>query len=105
MHVTVRRRPPCLRTPDARNTFEVEGKLAEGEGLKGRTILLTDGEGATHGFEIASVASQGGKTLVTLTDDPGVQIREGVYKMLFFPSWGVKGKVTYHVGGTALKEF
>ncbi len=90
---------------DKANTFEVEGKLAEGAALKGRTILLTDGEGATHGFEIDSVASQGGKTLVTLTDDPGVQIREGVYKMLFFPSWGVKGKVTYHVGGTALKEF
>jgi hypothetical protein len=82
----------------------VSGRLPSGDVFRGRTILLTDGEGSTHGFEIASVERAGEQTIVHLASDPAIRIGRGVMKMMHFPNWGVRGEVSYHVPGIALKK-
>lgn len=87
------------------DSLVVSGPLPEGDVLKGRTILLTDGEGSTHGFQIVKVERAGDRTIVHLPSDPAIRIASGVMKMLYFPHWGVKGTVKYHVAGVALEEY
>ncbi len=86
------------------DSLVVSGALPEGDVLKGRTILLTDGEGSTHGFEIVKVKRAGDRTIVHLPSDPAIRVGNGVMKMMYFPHWGVKGEVRYHVPGVALEE-
>lgn len=97
----------CRSLGDKANAFVIDGKLPKGDALKGRTIFVTDGDGGVHGFEIASVERGvlSGKSRVILADDPFVRISGGVYKMLRFPSWGIKGEVKYRVAGTVVEEY
>ena len=97
---------------DAENSFVVSGNIPHGEALKGRILLVYDGESRPHPYTIARVEPAGNNSSPPRTDPPvaGKIITAGETGMIltgkgmimtFYPSWEVQGKLTYRIPGRA----
>jgi hypothetical protein len=71
---------------DSENVFVTTAELPEGKLLAGRWMIVHHGTGtADEGYRIASVERRGNKSIIRLTDDPGLKIVGEKTQEIFFP--------------------
>ncbi len=80
--------------------FVSEG-LPAGTTLHGAWMIVTHGNGFTHGYEIDRVEVREGKTVVILTQDHGLRIEGDKTREVFFPRREMTGPNRYRIDGTA----
>jgi hypothetical protein len=73
------------------DAFLTAATLPAGEALKGRWMIVTHGDGHTHGYAIDHVERRGGKSQIVLQADPGLKVAEGVTEECFFPRRKIAG--------------
>jgi len=77
------------------DSFVTDAELPEGEVLRGVWMIVTHGNGFTHGYEIDRIVKQGGKTVVVLTDDHGLKIEGEKTEEIYFPRRKINGKNSF----------
>ncbi len=82
---------------DGQDAFIVEGDLPEGDSLNGVWMIVTHGNGLTHGYEIDRVEQHDEKTVIVLSDDHGLRIDGDTTKEAYFPQRDIKGENTFVV--------
>jgi len=82
--------------------FTVDRGLPQGNALRGRTIVVTHPDGATHGYEIASVEPHGQGSQLNLATDPGFEYVDGKTRFPFFPPRELEGDNRFRIDGVTL---
>jgi len=77
--------------------FVSEAKLPAGTVLQGVWMIVTHGNGFTHGYEIERVEQQDGKTLIVLTGDHGLQIEGQKTTEVYFPQRTIEGRNSFAI--------
>ena len=70
-------------------------ELPQGEVLRGVWMIVTHGNGHTHGYEIDRVEKRDGKTAIVLTDDHGLRIEGNKTREVYFPQREIEGPNTF----------
>jgi hypothetical protein len=83
------------------DAFVTSIPLPAGDALAGQWMIVTHGNGHTHGYEISRVAQREGKTLVILRDDHGLVITGNETEELFFPRRKMPGQNRFLIAGCA----
>ncbi len=78
-----------------RDAFIVDAKLPLGDALRGAWMIVTHGDGHTHGYEIDRVAEENGRTAVVLVNDHGLRIEGDRTTEVFFPRRSIRGRNTF----------
>ncbi len=73
------------------DAFVTDAELPADDVLHGVWMIVTHGNGFTHGYEIDRVEVRDGKTFVLLTDDHGLKIDGSVTEEVFFPQREIEG--------------
>ncbi len=81
----------------AQDAFITNADLPVGDTLHRAWIIVTHGNGYTHGYEIDRVEKRDGKTTIVLTMDHGLRIDGGVTTEVFFPQRKIKGRNTFSI--------
>jgi len=85
-----------------RYAFIVDQELPTYQELTGRVVIVTHGNGRTHGYEIAGGERQDGRHLLLLTADPGFRLRpDGQTEFVYFPQRTIAGKNRFRLSSTA----
>lgn len=71
--------------------------LPPGETLRGRWLIVTHGNGLTHGYELDRIETREGRTLLVLKNDHGLRIEGDTTRELFFPRREIKGRNTFRL--------
>ncbi len=79
----------------AHDAFIAEADLPAGDVLHGVWMIVTHGNGFTHGYEIDRVESLDGQTVIVLTGDHGLKIEGSVTEELFHPRRRIEGTNTF----------
>jgi hypothetical protein len=66
----------------------------------GKVLLTEDGEGSVKAFPISRLERTGGKTIIETRDEPGMEIREDMVKLQYFPNWGIPGPLRFKIVNT-----
>ena len=82
---------------DEQDAFIVGGELPGGEGLKDVWMIVTHGNGLTHGYEIDQIERREGKTIAVLSHDHGLRIDGDTTKEAYFPGREISGQNTFVV--------
>jgi hypothetical protein len=69
----------------AADAFVTSAQLPLGDKLAGQWMIVTHGNGYTHGYEIASVEHRDGKSMIVLRDDHGLRISGDETEEWYFP--------------------
>jgi hypothetical protein len=77
------------------DAFVTTADLPAGEALRGVWMIVTHGNGCTHGYEISRVEKQGGKSIIVLADDHGLRIEGQETQEVYFPRRKIAGKNTF----------
>ena len=82
---------------DRSDAFETDAELPE-EGLEGRCLVLDLGGTLTQAFTIDRVErAPGGGSLVYSRDEPGIEIRGEMIRMMYYPGWGIPRPCRFRV--------
>jgi hypothetical protein len=73
------------------DAFVTTTDLPAGDALAGQWMIVTHANGYTHGYEIASVQRDGGKSIVVLRDDHGLQVKGNETEEWYFPRRKISG--------------
>jgi hypothetical protein len=80
----------------------VDTKLTPGEALAGSYMIVTHGDGTTHGYEIESVRNEGNRGIVQLADDPGFRLNDdGATEFLYYPQNTIEGENQFRINTSA----
>jgi len=85
---------------DATNkyAFVVDQELLPEDALAGCFVIVTHGDGTTHGYEIAGSERRADANLLHLTDDPGFKINEdGTTQFVYYPGNTIEGPNTFRI--------
>ncbi len=85
---------------DAANeyAFVVDQELPPGAALAGGFVIVTHGDGTTHGYEIAGCERRDGANLLHLADDPGFKINaDGTTQFVYYPGNTIAGTNTFRI--------
>ncbi|MFW6155842.1 MAG: heparinase II/III domain-containing protein [Armatimonadota bacterium] len=83
------------------DAFETNAELPEG--LGGRCLRVDLGGTLTQAFTIDRVErTDAGSTLIYSRDEPGMEIRGDLIKMMYYPGWGIPRPCRFHVADTLL---
>jgi hypothetical protein len=85
----------------AADSFVTAAELPPGDALGGRWIIVTHGNGHTHGYEIRSVEPADGKSVIILRDDHGLKIADGATEECYFPRRKISGPNRFVITGWA----
>jgi hypothetical protein len=77
------------------DAFVVDADVPEGESLRGVWMIVTHGNGFTHGYEIDRVETRDGKKMVVLTHDHGLRIDEDTTWEVYFPLREIEGRNSF----------
>lgn len=77
------------------DAFLTTAKLPPGNELHGRWLIVTHGNGLTHGYEIDRIETAAHETTIVLADDHGLRITPGKTTEVYFPHRGIAGKNTF----------
>jgi hypothetical protein len=77
------------------DSFITDATLPAGKALHGVWMIVTHGNGFTHGYEIDRVRKEKGKTVVVLTDEHGLRIKGDETEEVYYPLRKIKGKNTF----------
>ncbi|MFO7946620.1 MAG: hypothetical protein R6V19_07390, partial [Armatimonadota bacterium] len=85
--------------------FAVDQELPASENIAGHYVIVTHGDGSTHGYEVAGSARRGDMNLLQLADDPGFRISDGGdTEFLYFPHDAITGPNTYRISSVVNYE-
>ncbi|MFP3904422.1 MAG: heparinase II/III family protein, partial [Armatimonadota bacterium] len=87
---------------DARNGFATDTGIPEGVELAGQTLILTHGDGSTHGYTIESVQNTGQGSFISVEDEPGLRIEGNTTTQIYFPHRTIEGPNTFRICAEAL---
>jgi len=73
------------------NALITSAELPEGDRLAGRWMIVTHGNGHTHGYQIDRVRRDSGKSIIVLTDDHGLEIAGQQTTEYYFPQRTITG--------------
>ncbi|MBM4047412.1 MAG: hypothetical protein FJ279_20085, partial [Planctomycetes bacterium] len=89
----------------AEDAFVTSAALPSGDSLAGHWMVVTHGNGYTHGYEIRCVERHDGKSFIILCDDHGLKITGDQTEELYFPRRKIAGRNRFVVmGATAYAE-
>ncbi len=77
------------------DAFISDAQLPMGSALHGMWMIVTHGNGYTHGYEIDRVEKQDGKTVSVLTDDHGLRIEGDKTTEIYFPRREIEGSNSF----------
>jgi len=77
--------------------FLTAATLPVGDTLKGFWAIVTHPDGHTHGYEIATVKRQEGKSLIVLTGDHGLQVAGDKTQEVYFPRRTFTGRNRFRI--------
>jgi hypothetical protein len=77
--------------------FVTRAELPPGQLLHGQWLIVTHGNGFTHGYEIDRVEKQGDKRLIVLSFDHGLKIEGNRTQEVYFPRRKIDGVNTFVV--------
>jgi hypothetical protein len=84
---------------DGFDAFETEAALPT-EGLEGHCLVVDLGGTLTQAFMIERVErTPGGGSLIYSQDEPGMEIRGEMIKMMYYPGWGIPRPCRFRVAG------
>lgn len=81
----------------AEDAFVTGADLPLGEALRGKWMIVTHGNGSTHGYEIARVDDFGDQRRIVLTGEHGLRIDGETTTQVFFPQKKIAGVNTFRV--------
>ena len=87
---------------DASNAFVAVGPSPAGLPLNGSTLIIEDSEGSTLAFGIVRAETQANTTVIHIDGEPGMELRRGHVKQLFFPNWGIAGGLRFRIPQSAV---
>lgn len=87
------------------NAFVTSVPLPVGDALAGRWMIVTHGNGHTHGYEIAHVERREGKSVIVLRDDHGLKIDGEQTEEVYFPGRKITGPNRFLILGEAAKQW
>ncbi len=73
------------------DAFITDAQLPEGQALHGVWMVVTHGNGFTHGYPIERVAKAGGKTVIVLSMDHGLKLDGEQTQEVFYPQRSIEG--------------
>jgi len=76
---------------DEEDAFITDADVPEGNGLAGVWMIVTHGNGFTHGYPIERVEKQDGKTVIVLSMDHGLRIEGRQTQEVFYPQRTIEG--------------
>ena len=79
------------------DAFIVDADIPHGKTLRDTWMIVTHGNGFTHGYRIERVQTTDARTLVVLTDDHGLKIDGDTTTELYFPRRSIKGRNTFTI--------
>lgn len=85
------------RDGSEQDAFVVDADIPEGESLRGVWMIVTHGNGFTHGYEIDRVETRHGKKRVVLTHDHGLRINEDITREAYFPLREIEGRNAFTI--------
>lgn len=91
----------ATRTADGEpeDAFVTSAELPAGEVLRGHWLIVTHGDGHTHGYEVQRVEKRDGKTALVLAGDHGLKIANDKTTEVYFPRRTFEGRNTFRLGG------
>ena len=89
----------ALRTGDGAdcNGLLTDAELPDGNVLRGAWIIVTHGNGLTHGYEIERVQGRVGRRLIVLARDHGLRIQGDTTREVYFPRRNIQGANTFEI--------
>jgi hypothetical protein len=82
---------------DEHDALIVEGQLPTGDALRGRWMIVTHGDGLTHGYEIVEVRRHARGSLVIVTYDHGLAIDGDTTREIYYPKRTFTGGNTFTI--------
>ncbi|MBI3911110.1 MAG: heparinase II/III family protein [Armatimonadetes bacterium] len=83
------------------DTFVTSALLPDGDALAGQWLIVTHGNGYTHGYEIRRVERREGKSILILQDDHGLRLTGEQTEECYFPRRKIQGPNRFFIAGTA----
>ncbi len=80
---------------DEYDAFVTADDLPLGNTLRGVWMIVTHGNGYTHGYEIERIVEQDGERVIVVTYDHGLMIEGDTTKQFYFPRREIEGKNTF----------
>ena len=77
------------------DAFVVEADIPDGLTLRGAWVIVTHGNGFTHGYRIDRVETVDAKKVLVLSDDHALKIDGDTTTELYFPRRTIKGRNTF----------
>jgi len=84
------------------NAFITSAPRPPGMKLRGAWMLVTHGDGRTHGYQIEQVENRAGQTWIQLTDDHGLRINGDTTQEVYRPNRTFKGPNRFRIYATAM---
>jgi hypothetical protein len=84
-----------------RDAFTTAAALPPGSALSGRWLILTLGDGRTHGYRIDRVEADGEGSRIVLTDDPGLILEGTTTTEVYFPNSTIEGQSRFVIAEQA----
>ena len=81
----------------ANDAFITDAQLPVGQDLRGAWVIVTHGNGYTHGYEIDRIEKQDVGTVIVLTMDHGLRIDREHTEEVYFPQRTIEGKNTFAI--------
>ncbi|MEA3403811.1 MAG: heparinase II/III family protein [Armatimonadota bacterium] len=86
---------------DEFDAFETDAELPEG--LEGRCLVVDLGGTLTQAFIIDRVEARETGSMIYSRDEPGMEIRGELIKMMYYPGWGIPRPCRFHIADTLLR--
>jgi hypothetical protein len=80
------------------DAFETEAALPAG--LEGRCLGVDLGGTLTQAFTIDRVEPTATGALIYTRDEPGMEIRGDLIKLMYYPGWAISRPARFHVADT-----
>ncbi|MBI3946681.1 MAG: heparinase II/III family protein [Armatimonadetes bacterium] len=87
------------------DAFITSPPLPVGEALSGQWMVVTHGNGYTHGYEVARVERHEGRSVIILRDDHGLRIAEGQTQECYFPGRTIPGVNRFLLIGASARRW
>jgi len=79
------------------DAFITDADLPEGDDLHELWMIVTHGNGFTHGYSIERVEKEGGKTVIVLSMDHGLRIQGHQTQEVYFPRREIEGANSFAI--------
>ena len=83
------------------NAFVVDIDFSEEDDLHGSWMIVTHGNGFTHGYEIDRLETRDGQSCVVLTQDHGLRVSQDATEEVYFPCRRIEGPNTFVIPRSA----